>query len=75
MIYKTILLVAVILVGQLIVPIYAYSPEQTVPGESPFEHGFTDVKFLDAFFGYQNQKIEVEPGEDPDAGKARADHD
>jgi hypothetical protein len=30
---------------------------------SPFEHGFTDVKFLDAYFGPLGQKIEVEPGD------------
>ena len=45
-------------------PSYAQSaPEQLQPGESPFEHGYTDVKFLDAYFGYPNQKIEVQPGD------------
>jgi hypothetical protein len=63
MIYKTILLATIILVGQLVIPGYAVSPEQIAPGESPFEHGFTDVKFLNAYFGYPNQKIEVQPGD------------
>ncbi|MGI0101182.1 MAG: COG1361 S-layer family protein [Nitrosotalea sp.] len=64
MIYKTILLAAIILMGYLVVPSYAQSaPEQALPGASPFSHQFTDVKFLDAYFGYQNQKIEVQPGD------------
>ena len=63
MIYKTILLVA-ILAGQLVIPSYGQSaPEALPPGASPFEHGYTDVKFLDAYFGYPNQKIEVQPGD------------
>jgi hypothetical protein len=62
--YKTILLIAVFLVGQLVMPIYAQSaPEQSPPGNSPFTHEFTDVKLLDAYFGYPNQKIEVQPGD------------
>ena len=63
MIYKTILLLTIFVAGQFVVPIYAVSPEQIQPGESPFEHGYTDVKFLDAYFGYPNQKIEVQPGD------------
>ncbi|MDE1873411.1 MAG: hypothetical protein KGH99_08055, partial [Thaumarchaeota archaeon] len=64
MIYKTILLAAIILMGYLVVPSYAQSaPEQAPPGNSPFTHEFTDVKLLDAYFGYPNQKIEVQPGD------------
>jgi predicted transport protein len=65
MMYKTILLIAVFLAGQLVMPIYAQSsaPEQAAPGNSPFTHEFTDVKLLDAYFGYPNQKIEVQPGD------------
>lgn len=64
MIYKTALIAAVILLGQLVAPSYGQSaPELTQPGESPFEHGYTDIKFLDAYFGYPNQKIEVQPGD------------
>ena len=32
-------------------------------GNSPFERDFADVRFLDAYFGTLNQKIEVEPGD------------
>ena len=32
-------------------------------GKSPFERDFSDVKFLDAYFGTLNQKFEVEPGD------------
>ena len=32
-------------------------------GNSPFERDFGDVKFLDAYFGTLNNKIEVEPGD------------
>ena len=32
-------------------------------GQSPFERDFGDVKFLDAYFGTLNQKIEVESGD------------
>src|SRR5579863_9362177 len=65
MIYKTILLTAILLMGYLVVPSYAQSsaPEQALPGTSPFTHQFTDVKLLDAYFGYPNQKIEVQPGD------------
>ncbi len=32
-------------------------------GDSPFERDFGDVKFLDAYFGTLDSKIEVEPGD------------
>lgn len=32
-------------------------------GDSPFERDFGDVKFLDAYFGTYNNKIEIEPGD------------
>ena len=61
---KIVLLVALFVAGQVILPSYEQSaPEMAPPGESPFEHGYTDVKFLDAYFGYPNQKIEVQPGD------------
>ncbi len=63
MIYKPILLMIIFLAGELVIPSYAVSPEQLTPAVSPFEHGFTDVKFLDAYFGTSGQKIEVEPGD------------
>lgn len=63
MIYKTIILTVLLLAGQIIIPSYAQGPENLAPGESPFEHGYTDIKFLDAYFGTLGQKIEVEPGD------------
>jgi len=33
-------------------------------GQSPFEREFHDVKFLDAYFGTIDEKIEAEPGDD-----------
>ena len=30
---------------------------------SPFEHKFGDVKFLDAYFGTSDKKVEVSPGD------------
>lgn len=44
----------------------ADSYAQTVSGgfgDSPFERDFGDVKFLDAYFGTPDSKIEVEPGD------------
>ncbi len=32
-------------------------------GQSPFERDFHDIKFLDAYFGTVDQKIEAEPGD------------
>jgi hypothetical protein len=63
MIYKSILLATVILLAQLVIPSYAISPELISPGESPFQHGFIDVKLLDAYFGFPNKKMEVQPGD------------
>lgn len=62
MIFKAIVLAALLLVGEIVIPSYAQSAEHLAPGVSPFEHGFTDVKLLDAYFGTLGQKIEVEPG-------------
>ncbi len=63
MIYKSILLLVLLSVGQIILPSYAQTAEHNTPGESPFEHGFNDVKLLDAYFGPAGQKIEAEPGD------------
>ena len=41
---------------------YSYAQSLAV-GESPFERSYGDVKFLDAYFGTEDQKIEVEPGD------------
>jgi len=62
--YKIILLASILLVGQLIIPSYAQVSETPPPaGGNPFQNAYTDVKFLDAYFGYPNQKIEVQPGD------------
>ena len=36
---------------------------QVSSGDSPFERKFGDVKYLDAYFGLPNQKLEVNPGD------------
>ena len=36
---------------------------QVGAGDSPFERKFGDVKFLDAYFGTENEKLEIEPGD------------
>ena len=53
---KIIVLAALFVIGQLVIPTYAVS-------DSPFERQFADVKFLDAYFGTEEEKIEVEPGD------------
>ena len=54
-----------LLIAALVVPsVLGYSYAQSIPvGESPFDRSYGDVKFLDAYFGTEDQKIEVEPGD------------
>ena len=40
-----------------------YADAQVGTGDSPFERKFGDVKFLDAYFGTLNEKLEVGPGD------------
>lgn len=63
MIYKGMAVLVLLLAGQIILPSYATSGEILTPPVSPFEHGFNDVKLLDAYFGPAGQKIEAEPGD------------
>lgn len=63
MIYKTIAIATIFLLGQIIIPSYASTAEQLTPGVSPFTHDFTDIKLLDAYFGTSSGKIEVQPGD------------
>lgn len=63
MIYKTIAIAVIFLLGQIIIPSYAVTPEHIEPGVSPFEHAYNDIKFLDAYFGTSSGKIEVQPGD------------
>lgn len=51
-------LLLVLVLGQLIF-LSAFSQSS----DSPFERNFGDVKFLDAYFGTADTKIEVEPGD------------
>ncbi len=56
--FLSLALVAVLIISQLIVlNVYAQT------GDSPFEREFGDVKFLDAYFGIRDEKMEVEPGD------------
>jgi hypothetical protein len=65
LIYKIILLSALLLTGQIVIPSYAATGagEIIIPGVSPFENDFADVKLLDSYFGTFGQKIEAEPGD------------
>ena len=63
MIYKGMTVLVLLLAGQIILPSYATTGEILTPAISPFEHGFNDVKLLDAYFGPAGQKIEAEPGD------------
>jgi len=63
LIYKTIAIATIFLLGQIIIPSYESAPEHIAPGVSPFEHAYNDIKFLDAYFGTSSGKIEVQPGD------------
>jgi len=57
---KLSLIISTILVGQLIV---ADAFAQIGSGDSPFQREYNDVKYLDAYFGIGDEKIEVSPGD------------
>lgn len=59
MISKLFALVVVLFSVQLIIDAHA----QTTTSDSPFERTFADVKFLDAYFGIEKEKIEVDQGD------------
>ncbi|MHA7733389.1 COG1361 S-layer family protein [Nitrosopumilus sp. S6] len=56
-----------LLLGVLSVPLFMGNSYAQISsggfGDSPFERDFGDVKFLDAYFGTLNKKIEVEAGD------------
>ena len=53
-----------VFVGIMIIGTAVYENAYAQAGtESPFERKFGDVKFLDAFFGHPDQKLEVNPGD------------
>ena len=54
---KFVALFSILIISQLVIS-SAYA--QT---DSPFERKFGDVKFLDAYFGIANEKMEVSPGD------------
>ena len=58
--FQLILILTIILAAGPIVYENAYAQTGS---ESPFERKFGDVKFLDAFFGIPDQKLEVNPGD------------
>ena len=61
MIYpRLLILFSILLISQLtLVNVYA----QLGSEKSPFERDFGDVKFLDAYFGVADEKMEVSPGD------------
>ena len=61
MIYpRLLILFSILLISQItLVNVYA----QVAGDKSPFERDFGDVKFLDAYFGIADEKIEVSPGD------------
>ncbi len=59
MISKLFALVVMLFSVQLIIDAHA----QTTTSDSPFERTFADVKFLDAYFGTEKEKIEVDQGD------------
>lgn len=56
-----------VLLGVLVIPLFIGNSYGQITsggfGDSPFERDFGDVKFLDAYFGTLDQKIEVEAGD------------
>ncbi len=53
-------LIATLVISQLMtIDVYA----QLGAGDSPYERDFGDVKFLDAYFGTEDEKMEVDPGD------------
>ena len=57
---KLLALLGIFLISQLFV-IDAHA--QFTKSDSPFERQFADIKFLDAYFGTSDEKIEVEAGD------------
>jgi hypothetical protein len=56
-------LATVILAGQLVFSNAFAQISSGGFGDSPFERKFGDVKFLDAYFGLSDEKMEVSPGD------------
>ena len=58
--YTIATLASLLLFAQLVVPTFV---DGSLDSESPFGHGFVEIKSLDAYFGTSAGKIEVEPGD------------
>ncbi len=56
---KLFVLIAALFLVPLLIDAYA----QTSTSGSPFEREFVDIKFLDAYFGTEDEKIEVDHGD------------
>jgi len=56
---KLFVLIAALFLVSLLIDAYA----QTSTSGSPFEREFVDIKFLDAYFGTEDEKIEVDQGD------------
>lgn len=53
----------VLIAALFLLPLIIDAHAQTSTSGSPFERTFADVKFLDAYFGTKNEKIEVDQGD------------
>jgi len=54
----------IVLAFFMLTPLFIYDVfAQTGTGDSPFERKFGDVKFLDAYFGTEDEKLEIDPGD------------
>ena len=60
---KVLILMTILLITPLIIENSFAQISSGGFGQSPFERDFHDIKFLDAYFGTIDQKIEVEPGD------------
>jgi len=58
---KKLLVLSIVLLFSPLFAIDSYA--QFAKSDSPFEREFSDIKFLDAYFGTTTEKIEVEPGD------------
>jgi len=54
----------IVLAFFMLTPLFIYDVfAQVGAGDSPFERKFGDVKFLDAYFGTEDEKLEIDPGD------------
>src|SRR3990172_519888 len=58
--FSIFVLAVIFIIGPIM---YENATAQVSSGDSPFERKFGDVKYLDAFFGTTDEKLEVNPGD------------